>query len=281
MATRSDAERAAQLEQVVALLRVLRDLAPKEVERRAHGDDFDLLRNIALNEPVVLTGLLDDSPALERWSPAYLRERFGDVVLDVSVGRASDDAPDRNFARLTRARPLREIVDLVESAGRSDDVYLIANQRALERDELQPLLDDVVMPGFCEPARAQGGTSLWFGPAGTYTRLHHDTTNIVFCQMYGKKRVWLVSPLEVAMLETADDFYNLRDPDAGDLDELPVRVVDLEPGEALLIPVGWWHWVRALSTSINLSFTNLRWRNRFDFYAPGCVGRSRKNATIE
>ena len=35
-------------------------------------------------------------------------------------------------------------------------------------------------------------------------------------------------------------------------------VCDLNPGEALLIPIGWWHHVRALDVSISVSFTNFQ-----------------------
>jgi hypothetical protein len=56
------------------------------------------------------------------------------------------------------------------------------------------------------------------------------------------------------------------DLDQIDYDRFPLmRQVDiyevvLEPGEFLFIPVGWWHWVRSLAVSINLSFHNFFFR---------------------
>ena len=51
--------------------------------------------------------------------------------------------------------------------------------------------------------------------------------------------------------------------------DVTVHEVLLHPGEALFIPVGWWHQVLAVDTSISLAFTNFIRRNRFDWYTPG------------
>ena len=47
----------------------------------------------------------------------------------------------------------------------------------------------------------------------------------------------------------------------------------LAPGEALFLPVGWWHHVRALDLSISVAFNHFTWPNDFDWYRPGTPGR--------
>ena len=133
-------------------------------------------------------------------------------------------------------------------------------------------LDDVrVDPEWFDPTRLAGGTSFWLGPAGTVTPLHHDTTNILFCQLYGRKELVLVSPLEAALLPEARGFYSTLRADTEPFPARRHRLV-LAPGEALFLPVGWWHEVRALDVSISFSLLAFRRPNVFDEYQPGFVG---------
>jgi ribosomal protein L16 Arg81 hydroxylase len=46
------------------------------------------------------------------------------------------------------------------------------------------------------------------------------------------------------------------------------RELVLEPGEALFLPVGWWHHVRALDVSITVTFTNFIYPNSFEWDHP-------------
>ncbi len=267
--------RAERLEMVTRLLRTMAEQAPRagEVERR-RGVSADELyeRYYARSLPVVLEGYLEGWPALAKWTPEHLAERFGGVPIEVVAGREEDPHWDRDFRRHVRTVTMAEYVKMVRAAGRSDDIYLVSNNRALERPELRPLLDDLTPPADIFAEVRPGGASLWLGPAGTFTPLHHDTTNILFCQIYGKKRVDLVSPLATSLLEDADGFYagvHATDLTEGAREDARVLRVELSAGDALFLPAGWWHEVTALEVSIHVSLLTFRRPNVLDWYRPG------------
>jgi hypothetical protein len=251
--------------------------APTSVERAAGLAPAAFFeRYYATNTPVVLTDVVTSWPAFGRWTPAFLKQRFGHVEVMAATGRAADPDCDLHTPALSRPMKLGEFVDRVLAAGESNDLYLVANHRNSDRDALRPLFDDVTLPaGILDPARLRGATAFWFGPAGTVTPLHHDTSNILFGNVFGEKRFLLVAPWETSLLESTRGVYSLVDPERPDPARFPdfaratVREVTLRPGEMLFLPVGWWHHVRALSVSINLAFTNFTRNNAFDWYRPG------------
>lgn len=264
------ARRAQQLELVATLQRVHLAFAeaPEAIERRtwpAAREFFD--RYYALNTPAVFTDVVERWPAAI-WTPESLRERLTDVRMDVCTGREADPEPDRNFASHVESMTFAELVDRVRAAGVSNDIYLIANNRALQRPELACLLEDVAPdPSIFDPDRKEQASSLWVGPAGTVTPLHHDVSNILFCQIYGSKRVTLIPPCEVSLLDGLRGFYAA--PAHPPVPNVAARVVELAPGEALFIPAGWLHHVEALSVSINFSLLCFRRPNDFSWFNPG------------
>jgi hypothetical protein len=264
------ARTARQLELVAAIDREVRALSasPRDVPRIAPPSAAELFETyLCTSTPVLITGLMTAWPALARWSPAYFKERLGDVAIVVTSGRESDPEYDRNYAQHLETTTMGRFADRVAAAGETNDFYMVSNNRNLEASALLPLLDDVVIPtDYLDPERLQGCVSLWFGPGGTLTPLHHDTTSVLFCQIFGKKSFRLIPPQETSLLAGARDYYA----STADLRETaPVKEVVVSAGEALFLPVGWWHEVRSLEPSISLSFTNFRRPNRFDWYKPG------------
>lgn len=272
---------AANVERLEMVARLLRTLA----EQDTSGGAIERIETLtasamydhyyARNRPVVLTRFLEGWPALGKWTPAHLAEHFGDVSVEVVTGRDADPECDRRFAEHRQAMTMRAYVDRVAAAGRSNDIYMIAHNRALENPALAPLLADLTPPEdmFDRGALARAA-SLWFGPAGTFTPLHHDTTNILFCQIYGKKRVDLISPLETALLPLADSFYSrvrVAELEPAGLGDVRVHRVELDAGEALFLPAGWWHEVTALEPSIHVSLLPFRRPNSVSWYRPGAV----------
>jgi len=232
----------------------------------------------AASRPVVLTDTIRRWPQVAMWSPAWFRQRFGEVPVAVTMDRATDPDYDRNTPAHTRTMTMGAFVDLIEAAGTSNDIYLVARNEALRTPPVSELLGELAdLPPFLRADHLVGCVSLWLGPAGTRTPLHHDTSNILFCQIHGQKRLHLCAPWERDLLADARDMYSGHDPEAppGAARAMPssVRVyeVELSAGEALFLPVGWWHQVLALTPSISLSFTNFARPNRFDWYTPGAL----------
>lgn len=115
-------------------------------------------------------------------------------------------------------------------------------------------------------------TRLWFGPKGTITPLHHDGSNILFGQVYGRKHIKLIDPYSIDRVYNDRTAYSAVDLTDIDYKRFPlireVEIIDviLEPGQFVLLPIGWWHWVRSLDVSISIGFQNFR------FNGPPCTG---------
>ena len=83
--------------------------------------------------------------------------------------------------------------------------------------------------------------------------------------------------METDLLDGARSMYGAIDPEAPDLAAYPnfanvqTREVVLGPGDAIFLPVGWWHHVRSLDVSISLAMTNFVVSNQFDWFRPGEV----------
>lgn len=236
--------------------RLERDAAhPHDVERRDAPSAEEFFDSYyAAQRPVILRGLVDRWPAFERWSFAALADRHGDAEVLVTIGRDDDPLYGATFRRKTETIPLRELIRRIEAAAApTNDFYLVAQSKALE-GPLRAMVDDISMPeGWLRTEQLPKGASLWMGPAGTITRLHHDFVSLLACHVRGRKRWRLVPPTERALLDRVARSHTTLDPELDPLEGVLVKDFVVEPGEALFVPVGWWHHVRALEPSITVS----------------------------
>jgi hypothetical protein len=223
-----------------------------------------LARYYSANLPVFIPGFASRWPALKKWTPAYFKRRFADVPVEVASGREGTYLFDFHVKEISKTVPFGEYIDWVESNPGSNDRYLVANNDGLAKGRLRALLDDVrYARGWLDPKKIEGCVYIWYGPKGTVTPLHHDASNILFCQVRGRKLVKLVSPVYAKLAEHAVSYYSLLDLDANPKELAGVRVLEqlLTPGDALFIPSGWWHHVRSLDASVSVSLTNFVFYN--------------------
>jgi hypothetical protein len=231
----------------------------------------------AAHRPAMIRGEMRDWPALELWTPDYLKAKVGSAPIQYQGGRDAGEDYERNKEAHARRMPFDAYIDLITGDGAGNDAYITAYNNKLNSVALKPLEDDL---GFFDEILtrevAQPNGMMWIGPAGTFTPLHHDLTNNLLVQVVGRKRVILVSPDEWPNLyndrrvfSMVKDLAAIEDPFEAARD-IGALAFDMEPGDALFIPIAWWHQVRALDFSISITYTNFLWRNDFHGdYPPG------------
>jgi hypothetical protein len=282
LAARKQQQQQRKLESVLANQQKLWESAPdySVVEKReAVGAQEFLEKYVRGSRPLVLTQLAQDWPAMRRWSPQYLKERFGHLEVQIQAGRNGDPEYELNKLAHRQLTCVAEFVDKVMTGGPTNDYYITANNELLRSPAFAPLLADIgSLPEYCDASRLGVLSSFWFGPAGTVTPLHHDTVMLFHTQVVGRKRWRLISPLETPKLYNVEDVFSPIDVERPDLERYPlfaqVKVIEVvvEPGETLFLPLGWWHQVTSLDVSMSFSFTNLAVPNEFIYHNPGIRG---------
>lgn len=230
------------------------------------------------NRPAKLTGLIDHWPALARWSLDHFARVSGDAVVEAQVERERD--PDYELAKDDHRRLVRfgELVDRLRGDEASNDIYLTAYNSGTNAAALAPLWDDMAPIALLDGTRTRDGF-FWLGPRGTLTPWHHDLTNNLLVQVIGRKRVRMAPPWAFARMRNSrhcfSDWGNEALPaGAGDVGMPPVLETIIGPGEAIFLPVGWWHQVEALDLSASMSFTSFLRPNAHveDYASYGAIG---------
>lgn len=252
-----------------------------ELDERSHRvpvvaalDRATFLReHYAANRPVVMTGAFDTWPARKQWGFDYLRQTCGQLEVQVQSGR------DRNANYETQAQQHRTMMrmadyldrlqEIDERGERSNDLYITAGNANINEHTLKALWPDTqpALPEYLDSRLVSRNGFFWMGPRGTMTPLHHDLTNNFMAQVMGRKRVWLIAPEYTPLL--ANHLHCFSEVDLANIDyaRFPmmrdVRVLEhvLQPGELLFLPIGWWHQVEGLDTTITMTYTNFLWPN--------------------
>lgn len=269
-----------------SLLEIQRNLSrlnpkAKMIERRkdVSADEF-LERYYALNRPVILCELMTLWRAPSRWTPEYLKTVCGEEMVEIMAARDTNPVYEMEDGSHRRNIKFADFVDMVSSGAETNDYYLTARNEFFNRPGPKVLLKDIEV--FTEYLRETSGDGiyLWYGPAGTVTPLHHDSMNIFMAQVQGRKQVKLIPAAELGCVYNHFSVYSQVDITRPDLAQFPrfrdANVIDVElaPGEVLFLPVGWWHWVKALDRSITVSFNNFLFPNDFQWDHPKGLARA-------
>lgn len=235
-------------------------LTPRELPPFA-----DFIRDYySKNRPGLFKAAVKNWPAMQ-WTPRNLVDKVGaSTIIEIQQGRDANKQYEIDKDYLKRNIRFGDFIDNVESAD-TNDFYLTANNLAINNGPFKNLVADVgqLGDGYLDESVTDQRMYLWIGPKGTITPLHHDNTNNLFIQVYGKKRFRLIPAIEVPYMYNHLSVFNRIDLLNPDLEQFPLYAragiidITIEPGDFLFIPIGWWHHVVGETASISLSFTNV------------------------
>ncbi|MBC9230864.1 cupin-like domain-containing protein [bacterium SPL81] len=217
------------------------------------------------NLPVIFNNAIDHWDARKKWSPEYFRKTIADKKIEVQFNRERDPLFERNSIQHKTQMTMNDFVDLIEQNPHSNNVYMTANNAKASHSNLSELFKDVgEFHDFTDHEQVRERSFIWFGPKGAFTPLHHDLTNNFLVQIYGKKKVTLIPAMQTPHLyNDVAVFSQIADPHDPQIIEQFSELKNcskieciLNEGDALFIPIGWWHCVESLDVSISVSFTH-------------------------
>jgi hypothetical protein len=260
---------------LLATYRKLNRLDPHSltIERRHRLPRREFLEEYySTNRPVIITGMMDDWPAMKKWNLDYFAQRFGDREVEVQFGRNAGDNYEIEREKYIKKLKFADYVNKVRTAGVTNDFYMTASNNSSNKATLAGLWDDIVqIPEYLDGRDPRNGF-FWMGPAGTITPFHHDLTNNFMAQVIGRKRVKFAPSWDIPLMQ--NNFHVFCRVDGRitpprpqpQLGEAQIIECILNPGEILFLPIGGLHWVEGIDITVTMSFTNFVFDNDFSSF---------------
>ncbi len=233
----------------------------QEVPRVKNITKEDFIKNyFKPQKPVVIERFIDDWPAYTKWNLDYMKEIAGEKIVQLYDNRPVDCKDSFNQAHTSMK--MGDYIDLLKNEPTKLRIFLWNILK-----EAPQLKDDFKYPDFGLKLM-KGLPMLFFGGEDSYTFMHYDIdlANIFHFHFEGKKQCILFNQKQTkylykiphSLITREDiDFVN------PDFDKWPALkhakgyVANLNHGEILYMPEGWWHLMRYLTPGISMSLRSI------------------------
>jgi len=226
--------------------------------------------------PVILTDAISHWGALNKWSPKFFKDEYGELEVVVDG----------------ETMALGDLIDRVEASTEDNPAPYLRNQALAEwppelSADVFPM-PECTQPNWLESRVFPKGASLasvevYIGGQGAqFPVLHYDGlhTHAFLMQLYGDKEYIVFSPEQTEFMYPEDGIQanksRIVDLLSPDLEEFPLFEqaegfrFELHPGETLFVPAGWWHTARILSPSVTVSTNGVNRANGAAFRQDYC-----------
>jgi hypothetical protein len=211
----------------------------ENLDRQTFADSF-----LKHNRPVVFKDMAKDWPALTKWNKEYFTEKY--AQNQVKVYDSNFGTPGGKYMSSLKTMNFADYLDDLESGETTLRMFLYNIIK--EAPELKDDLDlPTIMDGF-----SKNFMFMFFGAKGSITQLHYDIdmSHVFHTAFSGIKRFYLFAPAESKNLYrhpfTIRSYVDPVNPDFERYPKLKDVVgdyVELQAGETLFIPAGYWHHV--------------------------------------
>jgi cupin-like protein len=255
-----------------------------EVEQRSaitHEQFFD---EYFEKRPVIMKDKILHWPALRQWGPEFFKANYGDMPVWLSRYDPNSQRSylEQHIEYVSRKTTMADYVDALSGA---HGFFSIRESIGMlqSHPELLGYVDGFRPFGCSGEPPASQYMALWFSPGQDTTGMHIDVAEGLLFHIHGHKRVMLFAPDQTKLIyeddldklyaEGLEDRIDREDlemwrnfvrwskvnPFEPDFERFPLlreaaySEAIIAPGDVLYIPLGWWHAVRSLDTTISIS----------------------------
>ena len=225
---------------------------------------------IKTNKPVLIKGLLDQTPA-SKWDLNFLEKEIGHFKVKVF------DSQHKNRTAYLRGDhyvSMNHMLHLIRE-NKPSDLRMFVNPILSKNKKLAK---EIPCPDFFT-CRFQLPNMMFLGGKGTVVPLHYDFMydDGLLLQLFGCKEIILVEPKQAHLLYripfNSTSMVNLFQVDVADypaLKKLKAYRVTLNHGDTIFIPSGYWHQMIYTDASLSIGFR--KWhRNPLVTFKTGLV----------
>ena len=207
-------------------------------------------------KPVVIESLIDDWPAYSKWNLDYMKEVAGEKIVHLYDDRPVDYKEGFNEAHAKMR--MSEYIDLLKREPTKYRIFLwniLKEVPELQNDFAYPNLGLRLMKGL---------PMLFFGGENSHTFMHYDIdlANIFHFHFEGKKQCILFDQdqskylykIPHSLIPREDiDFSNPDFTKWPALSHAKGYIAELNHGEALYMPEGYWHYMKYITPGFSMS----------------------------
>lgn len=215
-------------------------------------------------EPAIFTeksglrkGMVKNWTATKTWSFDYFKKNYGDkdILIIDNKGVVDPNAPQE-----AQSMKLSQYLDELQEGSLK---YLKLSNLAQKELSLQEDLDIAQLRSLKEPFSFGETFYSFIGGENTITPLHNEFPTTVYMQIVGKKKWTIFPPKDDIFLDVTTErrtyFFSSFAPGKNDkkhpLSKYAQKYeVILEPGDVLIIPPFYWHYVENITKSIGVAY---------------------------